>query len=170
MDVIISVLDLAKENLLLIILGGVLLVVILLAMSLFITPFRRYKARGFLLTKTEVRSYKTIRPFISGLGLELMAQVRIADVLSVKGSRKSRSWWNAFKKISSKHVDFVVVDPSSFKIICAIEIDDRSHQRKDRRERDSYINKAFKAADVPLLRCVPGNEPMLKRGIENCLM
>lgn len=129
-----------------------------------------YRPRGHLLTKTETRSYKSIKPLVVSLGLDLMCQVRIADVLSVKGNGKSKRWWNAFKKISSKHVDFVVVNPSNFKIICAIEIDDRSHNKKKVKERDAFVNRAFKTAGVPLLRCAPGQENIVKKGIEHCLI
>lgn len=123
--------------------------------------FRRYKRRSHLLTQTEVRSYRKIEPACNSLGLRLMAQVRIADVINVKGSEKQngskRGFWKAFVRISSKHVDFVVVD-SNFGIVGCIEIDDRSHQKKDRAKRDVFVNRAFKAAGVPLMRCVPGDE------------
>lgn len=123
--------------------------------------FRRYKKRSHLLTQTEVRSYRKIEPACKSLGFKLMAQVRIADVINVKGSEKKkgskRGFWKAFVKISSKHIDFVVVD-SNFGIVGCIEIDDRSHQKKDRAKRDVFVNKVFKSAGVPLMRCVPGDE------------
>lgn len=140
------------------------------ASRVFRSPFSLYQRRNCLLTKTEVRSYKKLKPVVHGLGLELMAQVRIADVISVKG-RQNRRWWDAFKKISSKHVDFVVVKPSSgFQIICAIEIDDESHLEKSRVVRDKYINKAFKSAGLPLLRCKPGFEHTLTKEINQCVV
>ena len=33
----------------------------------------------------------------------------------------------------------------------AIELDDSSHQRKDRAERDAFVDQVFKAAELPLL-------------------
>jgi hypothetical protein len=33
-----------------------------------------------------------------------------------------------------------------------IELDDKSHQRDDRKERDQFIDQVFKAAGIPLLR------------------
>jgi hypothetical protein len=139
-----------------------------ITVKLLSSPFSLYKNREHLLTRTEVRSYFKIKPIVQAKGLELMAQVRIADVISVSG-RQNKRWWNAFKQISSKHVDFVVVKPSSnFQIVCAIEIDDSSHLKKPRIKRDVFINKVFKSAGVPLLRCTPGNEQILAKEIYQC--
>jgi hypothetical protein len=146
---------------------GILLIILMgIASKLLSSPFSLYQRRKYLLTKTEVGSYYRLLPTVQSKGYELMAQVRIADVISVRGS-KSKKWWNAFKQISSKHVDFVVVNPmSNFEIICAIEIDDASHDKRSRRARDNFINKAFKSAGVPLLRCPPGQEKTITKEIQ----
>ena len=34
----------------------------------------------------------------------------------------------------------------------AIELDDVSHERPERIERDKFVNRAFESADMPLLR------------------
>ena len=94
-----------------------------------------------------------------------MAQVRIADVILV-GGRKNKQWWRAFRKISSKHVDFVVVD-CGFNILCAIEIDDSSHFEKSRVARDKFVDRIFRQAGVPLFRCHPGRESYVIERILN---
>jgi len=33
----------------------------------------------------------------------------------------------------------------------AIELDDKSHQRKDRQERDAFVDEVFRAAGLPLV-------------------
>ena len=76
--------------------------------------------------------------------------VRIADLIKVqKGTAKYRSWLN---KILSKHVDFVLCNPLTLEVVCAIELDDVSHQRPERKERDKFVNHAFESAGLPLLR------------------
>jgi len=35
-------------------------------------------------------------------------------------------------------------------ILCAVELDDRSHERSDRQQRDAFLDKAFKKAKLPL--------------------
>lgn len=48
-------------------------------------------------------------------------------------------------------MDFVLCDPETSRPIIAIELDDPSHARPDRIERDEMIDKAFKDAELPLL-------------------
>lgn len=53
-------------------------------------------------------------------------------------------------KSLSKRLDFVITDTAS-KTLAIIELDDASHQRKDRVERDNYVNYALKGHH-PLIR------------------
>jgi len=129
--------------------------------------YKKYKARGQLLTFTEQKSFKVFDQYLMGTGCRVMAQVRIADVISVTG-RQGSVWWKAFKSISSKHVDFVVVD-HAFRIKCAIEVDDASHSKKDRMKRDLMVDRVFKSAGVSLLRCKPGSERNILGGIKQCI-
>ena len=55
-------------------------------------------------------------------------------------------------RINRKHVDFVLCDPASLQPRCAIELDDASHQRPDRAERDAFVEAVFAGARLPLLR------------------
>ena len=108
-----------------------------------------YRRRGRLVTKSELKFYSALRHAI-GDRWEIFAMVRIADLLAVeKGTAKRQSWFN---RISSKHVDFVLCDPDTLEVVVAIELDDRSHERPDRVERDRFVNAAFESADLPLLR------------------
>lgn len=108
-----------------------------------------YQARGQLVTKSELRFYKSLQKAVQD-DWEIFAMVRIADLLRVeKGEPNRRKWLN---KILAKHIDFVLCDPGSLEPICCIELDDPSHNRKDRIERDIFVNDAFASADLPLLR------------------
>jgi very-short-patch-repair endonuclease len=49
-------------------------------------------------------------------------------------------------------VDFVLYDLKTARIIAAIELDDRSHQRPERQVRDAFFDEALSAAGVLLLR------------------
>ena len=55
-------------------------------------------------------------------------------------------------KITQKSVDFVIVEKNYLNPLLAIELDDSSHNRKDRIKRDNFIEKALKDAGLPLLR------------------
>jgi len=57
-----------------------------------------------------------------------------------------------FNRIGQKHLDFVICDPHSLSVACAVELDHRTHGRADRRARDALLEGALAAARVPLLR------------------
>ena len=61
---------------------------------------------------------------------------------------KNRSYTN---RIDRKHVDFLLCDAKTLKPILGIELDDKSHQRADRQERDDFVNNVFAAAKLPLM-------------------
>lgn len=108
-----------------------------------------YRKRGRLVTKAELRFYKSLQKAVQD-DWQIFAMVRIADLLRVHdGIKNRRSWIN---KILAKHIDFVLCDPGSLEPICCIELDDSSHQRKDRIERDEFVDAAFESAGLPLLR------------------
>lgn len=52
---------------------------------------------------------------------------------------KGQNWNAAFCHINGKSVDFVLVGKESYKIICVIELDDLTHDRSDRKERDEEL-------------------------------
>ncbi len=129
--------------------GAVLLAAIALV-RLYSSPSRLpYEARGKLVTKSELRFYKSLYKAVQD-DFEIFAMVRIADLLRVeKGAANRRKWLN---KILAKHIDFVLCDPGSLRPIICIELDDRSHERPDRIERDAFVDHAFESAELPLLR------------------
>lgn len=130
--------------------GLAILLAIILLMRTLAAPTRLpYEARGQLVTKSELRFYKSLLKAVQD-DFEIFAMVRIADLLKVeKGHPSRRKWLN---KILAKHIDFVLCDPGSLVPVCCIELDDPSHQRPDRIERDIFVNRAFESAGVPLLR------------------
>ena len=124
-----------------------------------------YEARGQLVTKSELRFYKSLLKAVQD-DWEIFAMVRIADLLRVeKGNQQRRKWLN---KILAKHIDFVLCDPGSLQPIVCIELDDPSHNRPDRIERDIFVNSAFEAAELPLLR-IPTQPKYLSREIRELI-
>ena len=59
-------------------------------------------------------------------------------------------------KIDRKHVDFLLCDPQTVRPVPGIELDDRSHKRPDRQQRDRFVDGVFAAAGLPLVH-VPVN-------------
>ena len=79
---------------------------------------------------------------------EVLAKIRIADVLYVARPNEHAGAWS---RISRKHVDFLVCDPRTLRPLFSVELDDASHARADRQQRDAFVDSAFQAAGLPLL-------------------
>lgn len=108
-------------------------------------PYRRVDS---LLSPGEMRFYLTLRQVVGARYL-IMAKVRLADLLVITAAGKD--WWQAFRPIGSKHVDFVLVNPSTLAPVLVIELDDATHERADRRARDSQVDRILGSAGLPIL-------------------
>lgn len=82
----------------------------------------------------------------------IMGKVRLADVIKVKSGLARPEWQKAFNRIQSKHLDFVCCDPNDMSVRFAVELDDKSHDREDRQERDAFLDAAIEKAGIPLVR------------------
>ena len=111
----------------------------------------RYLAKKQLLTYNEITYFKALEKALPAK-YRLFAQVRVVDLIVPKISKKTnqKQWWRDFRKVSSKHIDIVIVD-QRFQVIAAIEVNDRSHLREDRKRRDKFLTEAFAGAGVPLV-------------------
>lgn len=69
----------------------------------------------------------------------------------------------AFKSIRAFSVDYVLCD-TNFRILCAIELDDSTHNQESRRRRDGAVNQVLAAAGLPLVR-VPLGSNMSEDGL-----
>ncbi|MEI7203093.1 DUF2726 domain-containing protein [Dickeya dianthicola] len=64
-------------------------------------------------------------------------------------------------------LDYVLVSKETNKVVCVIELDDDTHQRPDRIERDKKLNKVLLLAKVNFLRVPVNNinvEPEILEG------
>ncbi len=103
-----------------------------------------------LLTPAERRFHETLRRAVPD-DWQVLVKVRIADVIRVT-SEHAPSRQRVFRSISSKHVDFVLADRKSLRPVAAVELDDSSHRRRDRRKRDVLVDRVFATASLPLVR------------------
>ncbi len=113
----------------------------------------RYHAQPRLFTEAEWQFYQVLNTAV-GQRFLIVGKVRIADVITPRATVRRQAWWRAFRKISSKHLDYVLLEPQSGVIRMALELDDSSHRRTDRRTRDRFVDRALAQAGVPLLRVV----------------
>ncbi len=130
----------------------ILLLIVVSALILYFIrrPKERYVAVESLLTPAELKFYRTLKEVSEDL--VIFAKVRVADILNVDSKKAKGSYLKFFNRIARKHVDFLLCDPDTLKPVVAIELDDRSHERSERVERDRFLDRAFKMANLPLIR------------------
>src|SRR6266487_6106715 len=87
---------------------------------------------------------------VAGDSAHIFSKVKLSDLFYAKTGDygKNRSYTN---RIDRKHVDFLLCDSKTLKPVLGIELDDKSHQRADRQERDDFVNHVFAAAGLPFM-------------------
>lgn len=112
--------------------------------------FSSYVARTHLMTNAERNFHQHLLRAV-GDRCQVFSMVRVADVVDIKASVKGKKRMERLGKIAQKHFDFVLVDKQT-KILCAIELNDSSHDRKDRKKRDEFLDNVMQAAGIPLIK------------------
>jgi very-short-patch-repair endonuclease len=131
--------------------GAVLLIgLIAWAIRSLLQPTVYVEAVDSLLTTTEQKFYEALDVAVDGR-LLILSKIRVADLFNV--SSKSRSArQKVFWSVACKHVDFALVEADILRPVAAIELDDVTHRRADRQERDRLLDNIFEKAGLPLLR------------------
>ena len=123
-----------------------------------------YKVRDAVLSPGEIVFLPALRDAVrlawegrGGIASDMplvLASVRLAEVVEAAASRsKDRSaWQSAFNAIQSKQIDFVVCEAGTTRPLIAVELDDATHARANRRERDEAVEAICAGAGLPLLR------------------
>ena len=78
----------------------------------------------------------------------ILAQVQLSRLLGVKKGNNAQAWSNRINRMS---VDFVICNKDS-SIVAVIELDDATHERKDRQVADAKKDRALAAAAVRIVR------------------
>lgn len=107
----------------------------------------RFKSNGFLNTKAEQNFFTQLSRKLPE-DCKLMCKVRLADLCLPENHKNV----TGFNKIARKHVDFVVIDSFSSKVLYAIELDDKSHLKMDAIRRDKEKDYALKSSGIALYR------------------
>lgn len=130
-------------------------------------PSYKYSRKEFLISRAE-HEFFDILVEVLGDQYYVFTQVHLPTILDHK-IRNGQKWNGAFSHINGKSVDFVICDKVYIKPLLAIELDDRSHEREDRIERDSIVEQMLKDANMPLLR-FPNNGSFNKEEIKKLIL
>jgi hypothetical protein len=113
-------------------------------------PFEyHYSRRGLIMTAAEIRFFKHLESLI-GNKYYIFPQIHLSTLFDHK--IYGNHFLSAFQHINGKSVDFVVCTKDDAKPQFAIELDDPSHEREDRKQRDAIVENIFHEAKLPLIR------------------
>jgi hypothetical protein len=107
-----------------------------------------YALRDDFLSRAEQSFFHVLRDAVASEYL-IFPKVGLADLVYPP---RQDGQFGAWQRINRKHVDFVLCDPRTLRPRAALELDDRSHRRPDRLERDAFVEQVFADAALPLIR------------------
>jgi len=108
-----------------------------------------YKRKDFLMTNSENDFSKLLFEKFSN-EYRIYPQIHLSSVIDhqVKG----QNWKAALSHIDRKSVDFVICDKDHNRPLCAIELDDWSHDSDSAKAKDAVKEQLLVMAMLPLLR------------------
>ena len=105
----------------------------------------------YLLTQNEFNFYNRLKGITTPLNLQILTKIRLADLIEVDTNQiNKKDYMKYFGKIKSKHIDFAICNEMN--IVALLELDDSSHNRADRQERDNFVNNALLKAGYTVIR------------------
>lgn len=108
-----------------------------------------YFAKNTIMTERENKFFQQLNEILGNKWF-IIPQVHLSALLNHKV--KGQNWKAAFRHINGKSVDYVLLSKETMKPICAIELDDSTHNYKNRVERDAEVERIFAEAKLPLAR------------------
>ena len=109
-----------------------------------------YFLRDDFLSPAEQSFFLVLKHIVSDRVI-ICTKVALNDLFFVKSNDRSK-FRTLTNKIDRKHVDFLLCDPKTVRPLVGIELDDKSHQRGDRKARDEFVATVYQAAKLPLVR------------------
>ena len=97
------------------------------------------------------RSFLGVLDQAVGAEYRVFGKVRVADIASVRSGLKAALRQRALNRIAAKHLDFVVWRVNDLAVVCAVELNDKSHSGKRAQARDSLIADVCRSIGLPLL-------------------
>jgi hypothetical protein len=110
-----------------------------------------FEERGELFSPAE-RSFLGVLEQALSEEFRVFGKVRLGDVIQpAKGLNKSQRQ-TAWNKVNFKHLDYLICRTDTLGVVAAVELDDKSHNAKNRFERDQFIDQALSSAGIRMVR------------------
>lgn len=109
----------------------------------------RYERKDFLMTRSE-HDFMQVLQTLFGDRYEVFPQIHLDKFLNHK--LNGQDFRAAHSVIQRKSVDFLICGKGYCRPLVAIELDDNSHMRPERVERDKLVDQICQDAGMPLVR------------------
>ena len=113
----------------------------------------KYQTKKSVMTLAEGNFYKKLTSALHD-NFIIVPQAHLSMIFN--HTIYGQNWRGAFSVINGKSIDFLIIDRGTFQPLLGIELDDSSHERHDRQERDKIVNTIFKQTNLPLVRFSTG--------------
>lgn len=108
-----------------------------------------YQPAKMLFSPAE-RSFLGVLDQAVGSEYRVFGKVRVADIASVKPGLGNSARQGALNRIAAKHFDFVVCRASDLSVVCAVELNDKSHSSQRAQARDNLLLKVCQTINLPM--------------------
>lgn len=107
-----------------------------------------YGLQKQFLSPAEASFYRSLLEAMDN-NLLIFPKPSLKEFISVTDQKNFQTHLN---RIDRKHVDFLLCDPKTLEPVFAIELDDASHRRAERGQRDTFIETVLSGVELPLVR------------------
>ncbi|HEX7261634.1 MAG TPA: DUF2726 domain-containing protein [Luteolibacter sp.] len=130
-----------------------------------LSPPLPFRLRDDFLSAAEISFYHVLLKIVDDR-YTVCPKVNLNDIFYVERPHENQA---ARSRIDRKHVDFLICERGSMRPLVGVELDDGSHARKERQERDAFVDSVYEKAGLPLLHFPVGFAYNLKDVSERLL-
>lgn len=109
----------------------------------------KYQGKTHIMTKREEKFFLLLCDIFRDK-CYIIPQVHLSALLEHR--IRGQSWKGAFSHINGKSVDYVLLRSRDLSVLCTVELDDSTHDKAERMERDREVGWMLGLADIPLVR------------------
>lgn len=111
-----------------------------------------YRKRLSVMTEREKAFFRKLEEEY-GNDYYIFPQIKLDKLMEVDDFyRYQYKDYEHLNKINRKSVDFILADKTTLETKLAIELDDSTHWRLDRKQRDEFVEDILERCDIPLKR------------------
>jgi hypothetical protein len=104
--------------------------------------------KQYLLTRSEREFLRGTLEQVVPPGFVIFPQMRLANFIYVQ--KGTPNWWGHFGRLNAC-VDFVLFEERLLIPRLVIELDDKSHDRRERQDRDEFVDAVMGYVGLPIL-------------------